>query len=270
VNRRGPGNPRGVPRWIGRGPGNPKGVPRPDGLRTQAAMLLVVGATALWLGLSDASLAYVRAALRPPLVASGAVLLLLVVATLRGRPRPVPAPDDGHGHGGRLGAGWLLILPVLLLLVAPPALGSYAASRQAPVAGGGVGAFPPLPDPVDGAVPLPVSEFVSRALYDQHRSLAGVRVRVLGFVTPADGGDYRLTRFNFFCCAADAEAYEITVRGDPTPRRADQWLLVEGRWLPEPPVSGEAPSSRRPVLVADAVTPVRPPADRYEHNLYGI
>ena len=26
--RRGPGNPGGVPRWIGRGPGNPGGVPR--------------------------------------------------------------------------------------------------------------------------------------------------------------------------------------------------------------------------------------------------
>jgi uncharacterized repeat protein (TIGR03943 family) len=239
--------------------------------RTQGVMLLVVGATALWLGLSEASLAYVRAALRPPLAASGAVLLAVAVATLRGRPRPAPAPDDGHGHGGRLGAGWLLILPVLvLLLVAPPALGSYAASRQAPRAGGGVGAFPPLPDPVDGAVPLPVSEFVSRALYDQHRSLQGARVRVLGFVTPADGGGYRLTRFNFFCCAADAEAYEITIHGDRTRRQADQWLLVEGRWLPEPPVSDEAPSSRRPVLVADSVTPVRPPADRYEHNLYGV
>jgi hypothetical protein len=30
------------------------------------------------------------------------------------------------------------------------------------------------------------------------------------------------------------------------------------------------PSSRRPVLVAEAVTLVRPPADRYEHNLYGV
>ena len=26
--RRGPGNPEGVPRWVGRGPGNPGGVPR--------------------------------------------------------------------------------------------------------------------------------------------------------------------------------------------------------------------------------------------------
>jgi uncharacterized membrane protein YcgQ (UPF0703/DUF1980 family) len=94
-------------------------------------------------------------------------------------------------------------------------------------------------------------------------------VRVLGFATPGDGG-YRLARFNVFCCAADAEAYEITIRGDPNRRPADQWLLVEGRWLPGPPADAVAPSSRRPVLVADAVTPVQPPADRYEHNLYGI
>jgi uncharacterized repeat protein (TIGR03943 family) len=238
--------------------------------RTQGVMLLVVGATALWLGLSDASLAYIRAALRPPLAASGVVLLLLAAATLREGLQPRPAPDGGHGHTARLGAGWLLILPVLvLLLVAPPALGSYAASRQAPRAGGAVDAFPPLRDPVDGAVPLPVSEFVSRALYDRQRSLEGARVRVLGFATPGDGG-YRLARFNVFCCAADAEAYEITIRGDPNRRPADQWLLVEGRWLPGPPADAVAPSSRRPVLVADAVTPVQPPADRYEHNLYGI
>jgi uncharacterized repeat protein (TIGR03943 family) len=239
--------------------------------RTQGVMLLVVGATALWLGLSDASLAYIRAALRPPLAASGVVLLVLAAATLREGLQPRPAPDGGHGHTARLGAGWLLILPVLvLLLVAPPALGSYAASRQAPRAGGAVDAFPPLPDPVDGAVPLPVSEFVSRALYDRRRSLAGARVRVLGFATPGDAGGYRLARFNVFCCAADAEAYEITIRGDPNRRPADQWLLVEGRWLPGPPADAVAPSSRRPVLVADAVTPVQPPADRYEHNLYGI
>jgi uncharacterized repeat protein (TIGR03943 family) len=244
------------------------------GARTQGAMLLVVGATALWLGLTDASLAYVRAALRPALAASGLVLLALAAATLRGAGSAPARPDGrpaGHGHGGRLGAGWLLIVPVLvLLLVAPPALGSFAASRQAPRAGGKTGAFPPLPDPVDGAVPLPVSEFVSRALYDERQSLAQARVRVLGFVTPDDGGGYRLARFNVFCCAADAEAYEVAVRGDATPRRADQWLLVEGRWLPEPPLTSVAPSSRRPVLVAEAVTPVRPPADPYEHNLYGI
>jgi uncharacterized repeat protein (TIGR03943 family) len=244
--------------------------------RTQGVMLVTVGGMALWLGLSDATLAYVRGWLRLPLAASGVVLLVLALATLRRESGEDERPA-GHDHG--LGAGgprsaWLLVVPVLvLLLVAPPALGSYAASRRAPGAGGdATGNFPALPEAVGGTVPLPVSEFVSRALYDRRQSLAGVRVRMVGFVTPADkpGDGYRLARFNFFCCAADAEAYEITIRGDPTRRRADQWLLVEGRWLPEPVAKATAPSTRRPVLVVDSVTPVNPPADRYEHNLYAF
>jgi uncharacterized repeat protein (TIGR03943 family) len=244
--------------------------------RTQGVMLLTVGGMALWLGLSDATLAYVRAWLRLPLAASGVVLLVLALATLRqgsGKDEEPVGHDHGHGAGGPRSA-WLLVVPVLvLLLVAPPALGSYAASRRAPGAGGNsTGDFPALPEAVGAAVPLPVSEFVSRALYDRDQSLAGVRVRMLGFVTPSDkpGDGYRLARFNFFCCAADAAAYEVAVRGDPSPRRADQWLLVEGRWLPEPVAKATAPSTRRPVLIVDSVTPVDPPADRYEHNLYAF
>jgi uncharacterized repeat protein (TIGR03943 family) len=240
--------------------------------RTQAAMLALVGATALWLGLTDAALAYVRAALRPPLVASGVVLLVLAGAALRG------GGHDAGGHGHHHGAprsGWLLALPVLvLLLVAPPALGSFAAGRQAssaaPAGGDPVGAFPPLPEPVGGAVPLAVSEFVTRALYDQQRTLRGARVRLLGFAAPGPDGGYLLTRFNLFCCAADGQAYQLEVRGDRARRQPDQWLVVEGRWLPQRVYEGIAPSGALPVLVADSVTPVRPPADRYEHNLYGL
>ncbi len=239
-------------------------------------MLLTVGGMALWLGLSDATLAYVRAWLRLPLAVSGVVLLVLALATLwwgSGEDEEPAGDDHGHGAGGPRSA-WLLVVPVLvLLLVAPPALGSYAARRRAPGAGGdSTGDFPALPETVGGAVPLPVSEFVSRALYDRRQSLAGVRVRMLGFVTPSDkpGEGYRLVRFNFFCCAADAAAYEVAVRGDSTSRRADQWLLVEGRWLPEPVATATAPSTRRPVLIIESVTPVDPPADRYEHNLYAF
>jgi uncharacterized repeat protein (TIGR03943 family) len=240
--------------------------------RTQTAMLALVGATALWLGLTDAALAYVRAALRPPLVASGVVLLVLAGAAL-GRREPAPG---GHGHGhGAPRSGWLLALPVLvLLLVAPPALGSFAAGRQtgsAAAAGGDPGGvFPPLPEPVGGAVPLPVSEFVTRALYDKDRTLAGARVRLLGFAAPRKDGGYLLTRFNLFCCAADGQAYQLEVRGDRERRQPDQWLVVEGRWLPQRVYDGIAPSGVRPVLVADSVTPVRAPADPYEHNLYGL
>jgi uncharacterized repeat protein (TIGR03943 family) len=236
--------------------------------RTQAAMLLLVGAAALWLGLTDAALAYVRGALRPPLVASGVVLLGLALVALRGR-----EPDPGgHGHGAPR-SGWLLALPVLvLLLVTPPALGSFAASRQtqATQPGDATGVFPPLPEPVGGAAPLAVSEFVTRALYDKDRSLQGARVRLVGFAAPREGGGYLLTRFNLFCCAADGQAYQLEVRGDRSQRRADQWLVVEGRWQPRPAFDGIAPSGVRPVLIADSVTPVRPPADPYEHNLYGL
>ena len=52
------------------------------------------------------------------------------------------------------------------------------------------------------------------------RPVAGrVRVRLVGFVAPAEGSDgsYRLTRFTVFCCAADAEAFQAVVRGDHTP-----------------------------------------------------
>jgi hypothetical protein len=66
--------------------------------RTQGAMLLLVGAMALWLGLTDAALAYVRGALRPPLVVSGVVLLVLAGPgpgrPLRAQPlRPVRTPN---------------------------------------------------------------------------------------------------------------------------------------------------------------------------------
>ena len=240
--------------------------------RTQGAMLLLVGAIALWLGLSETALAYVRAGLRPPLVASGLVLLLLGLVALPWRSAgPVAGQAHDHGeHGPR--SAWLLVLPILvLLLVTPPALGSYAASRQPPgSSGGSAEEFPPLPEPVDGVVPLLVSDFVARALYDQSRSLEGQRVRLVGFVVPDEGGgrEYQLARFSLSCCAADAQAYTVLVRGDATPRQADQWLLAEGRWLPEPVTEQAGPSVNPPVLVADSITTVHPPPDRYEHSFY--
>jgi len=95
--------------------------------RSQAAILFLVGAMALYLGGSDAALAYVKAGLQPLLLASGVILvgLGLVAAVRYGR------DQDGHEpHGPRV--AWLLALPPLTLaLIAPPALGAFAASRQA-------------------------------------------------------------------------------------------------------------------------------------------
>jgi hypothetical protein len=63
---------------------------------------------------------------------------------------------------------------LVVLVVQPAALSSYAVSgRAATLAGGGDGGYPPLAAPVQGAVPMSVAEFVTRALRDSGQSLAG-------------------------------------------------------------------------------------------------
>jgi uncharacterized repeat protein (TIGR03943 family) len=251
-------------------------------------MLLVVGGMAAFLGRSDLTLSYVRAGIRPLLLASGLVLLALGVAALvRGSRSPgaeAPAltaqtrgddPDPGSGGGGHGTSriGWLLVLPLLvLILVAPPALGSYAAGRRAPASGGASdqGSMPPVGQAVDGAVPMELSEFYYRAVFDEKHSLNGVRVRLLGFAAPNHGDGYLLARFAMYCCAADAEVVEVAVHGDSVTRAADQWLMVEGHLVPSGRIADPGTTDAVPVLVADAVEPIAPPKDRYEHSLFGF
>jgi uncharacterized membrane protein YcgQ (UPF0703/DUF1980 family) len=116
---------------------------------------------------------------------------------------------------------------------------------------------------------MSMAEFVTRAVRDPGQSLAGVRVRLVGFVAPSEGkeGGYRLTRFVIFCCAADAEALQAVVGGDPTPRARDQWLEVEGTWQPHPPAAEDDPSPPPPVLHADLVRPVAPARPPYEYSV---
>jgi len=127
----------------------------------------------------------------------------------------------------------------------------------------------PLAAPVRGAVPMSMAEFVTRAERDPAQSLAGVRVRLVGFVAPSQGkeGGYRLTRFVIFCCAADAEALQAVVRGDSTPRARDQWLEVEGTWMARPPAAEDDPSPPPPALQVASVRPVAPVRPPYEYSV---
>jgi uncharacterized membrane protein YcgQ (UPF0703/DUF1980 family) len=138
------------------------------------------------------------------------------------------------------------------------------------VPGSGASDYPPLDAPVRGAVPMPMAEFVTRAVRDPGQSLTGVRVRLTGFVAPAEDGDkdgrYRLTRFVIFCCAADAEALQAVIRGDATPRARDQWLEVEGTWQPRP-AAPDDPNPQPPVLNADVVRPIAPQRPPYEYSM---
>jgi uncharacterized repeat protein (TIGR03943 family) len=244
--------------------------------RSQAAILFLVGVMALYLGAIDAALAYVKAGLQPLLLVSGGMLVgLAVVAVVRsGRDQ-----DRHQSHGPQV--AWLLALPPLaLVLIAPPALGAFAASRQAiqppPVsqtvstdeaaAGVDQALFPPLIPPGKGAaVPLTLAEYLVRD-YEAPHSLAGVRIRLVGFVTPQRPGHdgYLLTRFAINCCAADGTALKVAVHGDPVPRAPDTWLEVEGRWQQRTSGDPDQPASETPLLLAESIRMIKQPSPPYE------
>jgi uncharacterized repeat protein (TIGR03943 family) len=244
--------------------------------RSQAAVLFLVGAMALYLGGSDAALAYVKAGLQPLLLASGTILVGLGVAAVLWYRRE----QDGHQpHGPRV--AWLLALPPLaLILIAPPALGAFAASRQAieppPVrqassaeqagASADAGLFPPLLPSSDGAaVPLTLAEYMVRD-HEAPHTLADLRIRLVGFVTPNQPGrdGYLLTRFAINCCAADATALKVAIHGDPVPRAPDTWLEVEGRWRQRTGGGPDQPSSGTPLLLAESIRVIEQPSPPYE------
>ncbi|MGW0331651.1 TIGR03943 family putative permease subunit [Streptomyces sp. NPDC003011] len=241
-------------------------------------LLVLVGAAILRISLfSELYLRYVQVTLRPYLIVSGTVLVLLgtVMAAVRRWTRDeeethdgdgTPGGDEAHGHHHGPGGprvAWLLTLPALaLLLFPPPALGSYSAQREAAQrAAQGVGTFPALPaqDPVG----LTLAEFTSRAIYDSGRSLTGRTVRLTGFVTHGDDGTWYVTRLAVTCCAADATTSKAEVRGDDAPP-ADTWVTVTGTWHPRGGLGTDA--AWPAVLDAVSVRRVEQPTDPYEQR----
>ncbi|MGW8062988.1 TIGR03943 family putative permease subunit [Streptomyces ziwulingensis] len=242
-----------------------------------ALVLVLCGGAVLRISLfSELYLRYVQQALRPYLVASGALLLVLGVVSAvaagrtrpderepehahdRSHPHPHPHP---HAHGPRV--AWLLVVPALaLLLFPPPALGSYSAGREAVTdAAQGIGTFPALPenDPVE----LSLHQFTSRAVYDSGRSMRGRTIRMTGFVTQDEDGTWYLTRLLIACCAADAQADKVEIRGADAPA-VDSWVDVTGTWVPEGALGSE--EAWPPVLAATDVVHVEQPENPYERR----
>ena len=251
----------------------------------QDNLLLLVGVMILLVALTDLHLRYVKPAMQPLLVLSGLVLVGLgalgVLSAYRsmGPEKRAEAEHaaaavhdgvgevtghDGHGHAHHMPrTAWLLALPLLVMaLVTPSSLGSYAAERQSSVVEAPTYELPPLPEPVDGAVELTLTDFSGRALYDP-KTVAGVRVRLIGFATPAPGGGWTVTRMRLACCAADGRPVKVLVTGPaatPVPER-DTWVAVEGRFEPVPSADSELPVV---ALSADSVRVVPAPAQTYE------
>nr|WP_205861625.1 TIGR03943 family protein [Planosporangium flavigriseum] len=225
--------------------------------------MLLVGGAVLRSSLTDMYLRYVKQGLRPFLIAAGALLVIAALMTLWYEFRGSKTDDDhGHGHSHEPRVAWLLILPVFaLLLVSPPALGSYAASR-AGTALQQVSDFPPLPqgDPVQ----ISVLDYASRAVFDEGRSLGDRKVQLRGFVVKgADGAPY-LARMILTCCAADARPIKVGLAGQvPADLKPDTWLEVTGRYT-EKKVKDEINGETIPYLEVVDLQRVAAPNEQYE------
>lgn len=245
----------------------------------RGTLVLVLGFVALRLVVTGSFDRYVKPGMRWPLVLAGVVLVGLGLAT------SIFGDDDGdaahhadhdhdHEHAGEghdhrhvPRIGWLLVLPLaVLLLVAPPALGADAASREAaPMPQYQGTAFPPVEADATGVAALPLTEFVDRALWDEAHSLDDQPVRLQGLVAHSDEvpGGFLLTRFVVTCCAADAIPVQVAVVGGGTPPQ-DSWVEVEGTLVPPPPVDPDATELPRLEVDATAVRSIDEPANPYE------
>ncbi|HMA36063.1 MAG TPA: TIGR03943 family protein [Chloroflexia bacterium] len=184
-------------------------------------------------------------------------------------------PPPGHGPADaatRPGpARWLiagvLVIPLAIGLLPPRPLDSAALTGRS-VNSGGAG-------PASGAAgPAAAGDPRARTIFDWVRAfqqaagpapLASQPVDVTGFVYrdpagPAPDADYwTVARFTVTCCAADASGVALTVRSPGAASLpADSWVHVVGT-LGLETREGET----RPVVFADQVTRIPPPADPY-------
>ncbi|MGW1610366.1 TIGR03943 family putative permease subunit [Streptomyces sp. NPDC002285] len=242
----------------------------------QVSLLFLSGLGVLHASLvTDVYLRYVKEGMRPLLIASGVILLLLAAAETvsywrRGRGDGTGEADEdhddgghGHSHASVPRVAWLLLLPALsLLFYAPPALGSYTASREPSKAVEERDHFDPLP--ATSPVPLTLTEFTSRVRQDREQGIEGRSVLLTGFVTPGSEGDgWYLTRLLLSCCAADAQSVKVRVHG-ARDLPADTWVSVTGTWHG----GGTLGTNSAPVaLDARTVTEVARPVNAYTDAL---
>lgn len=238
--------------------------------QAQAVVMLLFGGAVVRASVTDMYLRYVKESLQPFLIAAGVVLIAAAVMTLFYEVlRPSAKDDHDHDHGDGKAhreprVGWLLILPVLgLLLVAPPALGSYAAGQAGTALSGQQASdYPPLPagDPAK----ITVLDYASRAVFDKGVSLGDRTVQLTGFIAKGPGGEPILARIILSCCAADGRPIKLGMSGNaPADLAADTWVEVVGKYTDKvaaDPVNDET----IPYIEVETWTEIDPPKQQYE------
>jgi uncharacterized repeat protein (TIGR03943 family) len=229
---------------------------------TQGLALLFLGVVLIRLAVGDAYLSYVTSWMKWPIIVSGVLLAALAIRPILG----LGGEHDEHDHDGHEVplVTWLLLLPGLVVFtISPPALGAFLAERRADdgVSATQVSTFAPLPaaDAEGEAVEVDLEEFVWRSQVDDGVTLVGREVRIDGFVSLGQDGDWYVTRLSIACCAADARVVRLGVDGAEAPER-DSWVRLEGTWVDGTGTDREDP----PRIAATDVAAIEAPRQTYE------
>jgi len=239
--------------------------------QAQSVLLLLVGGAVLRISISDIYLRYVKEGLRPFLIVSGALLVAIALATLvrelftEDEHGEDHEEDEGHGHGAHgTRIAWMLVLPVFAtFLIAPPALGSYAASRggQANIAQP-TADFAPLPkqDPAK----ITVVEYFTRAVWDKGGTMKDRNIQLSGFITPRPEGGVYLTRILLSCCAVDGRPIKVALTGSGVESLpADTWVEVVGQQ--DPKIEKDKVNQQEiPFFTVSEYRKIPPPRQPYE------
>ncbi|WP_020134484.1 TIGR03943 family putative permease subunit [Streptomyces sp. 351MFTsu5.1] len=256
--------------------------------QAQSAILFVLGAALLHAGLTDLYLRYVKAGLRPLVLAAGVVLIVTALATAwyewradarRQRSRGEEPHEEGTHHEGAHEEGaheegahvhreprvsWLLVLPLFaLILVAPPALGSYSAMRTGTALQQAYG-YQKLP--ASGPLRLGLADYAGRAVYEHGKGLTGRPITITGFVALDHSGAPYLVRMALNCCAADAQPVKIGLTGQVPPvLKPDGWLQVTGTYTAKR-TKDTVNGGPIPYLQVTTAKPVPTPSDPYDET----
>lgn len=218
-------------------------------------MILVLGAIMSRLLWSGGFGWFVQQRMRWPLLGAAVVLMIFGIYEFVSASREEDRDPETTRRSAGPTVGWLLLLPVLVLIsVAPTGLGAAAADR--------VEAYNPTEtteefdalDTSNGPPELRVFDFLERAAWDEDRSLEGQTVRLEGLVVndPDVPDGFKLTRFMVSCCAADGIPLQVAVHNTGAPLEDDTWVVVDVIWRPPSVPYHEQESGS--VVEADAVS----------------
>ena len=230
--------------------------------------VLAIGVLALWIGGTDAMLKYLRPSMRPwVLTAAFGLIAMGLYGMVRVRqlePSATHHEKDVH-QPKRSRVGWLLVLPIaVLILFGPQPMGDFA-----------IGATPNLPP-----YAFDIAAYASRVGERQPQLrladvLQGVKqagnrtylathdVVLIGFAssTGVAGRDsFVLTRFLISCCAADAQPLSVTIVGASVVPEKNQWVEVAARYEPD----ASNGNKYGPVMRASSVKLIPEPKGPYE------